>query len=231
MFLMDKDFISKGTPEEDVPEDIKVMIAACVIQFTFGQKEYWLPDLEKIIVYPKLFLTRERYGFHAGEAHDDGCMLLSGIAMREGLVNPNSYYHIGLHVAAEYWNLRQAIHHSEFVFEDKDSFLEKLLLIRMFKRDFWRDLTGLHPEIHLTEAAHQTTFDDTNSPNSQKALATKTENDTINNAPPAPLFELAVECFFTKPAEMAAALPDTYIALSLILNQDPLKETYPVLVK
>lgn len=218
MFLMDKDFVSAGTPDDEVPEEFKVMIAACCIQFTFGMQEYWFPDLEKIIVYPRLFPTRERPAFHAGEAHDDNCMLLSGMMTREGMSNSAAYYHIGLHVAAEYWAMRKPVSNAELHIENEAVFLEKIEKIRCFKPDFWRELTGIHTKntnfgmtTRISEMAEETL-----------PIVELPEIDT-------PYFPLAVECFFTKPDEMAALLPDVFDALQRIIKQDPRRDTYPVL--
>lgn len=214
MFLMDKDFVSAGTPDDEVPEEFKVMIAACCIQFTFGMQEYWFPDLEKIIVYPRLFPTRERPTFHAGEAHEDNCILLSGLMTREGMSNSAAYYHIGLHVAAEYWAMRKPVSNAELHIENEADFLQKIEKLRLFKTDFWRELTGIHNfdiEAIISEIV--------------------AEDAPLTALPeiPTPYFPLAVECFFTKPDEMAAALPDTFDALQRILKQDPRRDTYPVL--
>ena len=151
MFLNDKEFISQGTPEADdeLPEDIKVGITACVIQFTFGLDEFWLPDLEKIITYPRFFPSRDRNGFHAGEAHDDGCILISALMMREGLTKPTEFYHIGLHVAAEYWLLRNATVSLDGIWQkdalDEADLLAKFCKIRQFRADYSVPLTGVSP--------------------------------------------------------------------------------------
>ncbi len=163
MFLNDKEFISEGTPEEDadLPEDIKVAIAACVIQFTFGLDEFWLPDLEKIICYPRLFPTVERNEFHAGEAHDDGCIILSALMMREGLTKPVEFYHIGLHTAVEYWLFSNKGVSLEGVWQkDADSLddlLAKFCKIRQFRENYWMPLTGTN-EVNLMCVATEAFF-------------------------------------------------------------------------
>ncbi len=149
MFLNDKEFISEGTPEEDaeLPYDIRVAIAACIIQFTFGLDEFWLPDLEKIISYPKLFPTVERNEFHAVEAHSDGCIIISALLMSEGLTKPNAFYHLGLHAAAEYWQLSQPANLLDGVWEkdapNMDEYLEKIRQIRQFRANYWQPLTAI----------------------------------------------------------------------------------------
>ena len=217
MFLMDKDFVSAGTPDEDVPEDFKVLMAASVVQFTFGMPEYWLPDLEKIIMYPRLFPTVERPAFHACEAHEDNCFIFSGIMLRNGLQNPMAYYNIGLHVAAEYWHLRNPIWLHELAITDEADFIKKIEKIRLFKADFWREITGIYPQTDVKIAEDDNELYD-------NLLDGNMKTETAM-----PCFEIAVECFFTKPNEMAHALPDTFAALMRILRQDPRKDTYPVL--
>jgi Mlc titration factor MtfA (ptsG expression regulator) len=219
MFLMDKDFVGAGTPDEEVPEEIKVMIAACVVQFTFGLEEYWLPDLEKIIVYPKFFPTVERPVFHAGEAHEDHCLILSGKMTREGMINAAEYYHIGLHVAAEYWQMTKRLTATDLcIMTTEAEFVETLEHIRLFKKDFWRGLTGIHTQDSAFDIATRIT-----------EIAAEGVDVPKMAIIPTPIFELAAECFFTKPNEMAAILPDTFNALMQILKQDPRKDTYPAL--
>jgi Mlc titration factor MtfA (ptsG expression regulator) len=220
MFLMDKDFVSAGTPDDEVPEDFKVLMAASVVQFTFGLSEYWLPDLEKIIMYPRLFPTVERPAFHACEAHDDNCFIFSGIMLRNGLQNRTAYYNIGLHVAAEYWHLRNAVSLHDLAITDEVVFVQTIEKIRLFKADFWREITGIYPK---------TQVDLENAQDDEVGLYDKLLDGNMKNEAAMPCFELAVECFFTKPNEMAHALPDTFAALMRILKQDPRKDTYPVL--
>ncbi len=163
MFLNDKEFISEGTPEEDaeLPYDIRVGIAACIIQFTFGLDEFWLPDLEKIISYPKLFPTVERNEFHAVETHDDGCIIISALMMREGLTKPNEFYHVGLHAAAEYWLLRKPEISLDGVWQTDAQniaeYVENIRQIRQFRANYWQPLTGT-PEVDLFCLASEAFF-------------------------------------------------------------------------
>ena len=243
---MDKDFVSQGTPDDEVPEEFKVLIAACVIQLTFGLETYWLPDLEKIITYPRLFPTRQRPTFHAGEAHDDGCMILSGMMTRQGMTNSQAYYHIGLHTAAEYWHLRNPVSLADLRIADEQAFVTAIEEIRLFKTDFWRELTGIYTQDPMAIAAFDTDNNDTDNNDNDKIMALAAQKDHIRRTLaiesddddeempvftplPIPCFELAVECFFTKPHEMAQRLPDTFAALMQILRQDPREDTYPVL--
>lgn len=145
MVLMDKEFVPQGTPDDDeLPEELKIMVAASIVQLTFGLKEYWLSDLEKIITYPRLFPSHERpLVFHAGEAHDDGCVILSIAALHKGFIAPAAHYHIGLHTAAEYWNISKKIPETDFIFEDKAVFIQKITELRLFIDNFWTAYTGL----------------------------------------------------------------------------------------
>ena len=194
MFLNDKEFVLQGTPaeDEDVPLQMKLAVAASVIQFTFGLDEFWLPDLEKVICYPRLFPSRERPAFHAGEAHDDGCLILSALMTQQGLTKPAEFYHIGLHVAAEYWLLRNELPLDDVWTKDattETDFTTKICQIRQFRPNFWQPLTG----------------------NAQPDLRC-----------------LAIEAFFTKPEQLHDSLPTVFNFLSEKLNQDPRKDTYPL---
>jgi Mlc titration factor MtfA (ptsG expression regulator) len=193
LFFYGKTFKSEGTPDDEVPEEVKIMVAAGVVQFTFGWQEFWLPELEKTIVYPNLFPTRERNAFHAGEAHSDGCIILSAELLREGLNNAAQYYHIGLHTVCELWLLCHPTDENMVLLgESPTVFLEKTQQIRGFRANYWEDMTGL-------------------------------------TAPP--ILPIAVEAFFAKPAAFKTVLPDAFSALCEWLNQNPLKDTYPVINK
>jgi len=99
LFIMAKNF--SGKIEEDVPEDMKAIIAASAVLLTFNKEEEedWLFDkFEQFIVYPHPFPTPQYEAWHITENYEeDGVMLFSAEHLLHGFFEPRKYYQIALH--------------------------------------------------------------------------------------------------------------------------------------
>ncbi len=97
MFMMAKQFTPKV--HDEVPEDMKAIIAASAVQLTFHQKEDWLFDeYETFIIYPHPFPTPQHEAWHVSETYaEDGVMLFSAEHLLHGFFEPLRYYQIALH--------------------------------------------------------------------------------------------------------------------------------------
>ena len=97
LFIMAKQFTPKV--HDEVPEDMKAIIAASAVQLTFRQKTDWLFDeYETFIIYPHPFPTPQHEAWHVAETYaEDGVMLFSAEHLLHGFFEPLKYYQIALH--------------------------------------------------------------------------------------------------------------------------------------
>lgn len=88
---------------EEVPEDVKAVIAACAVRVSFGKEDYLFPNFENIIVYPKAFPSPQYpRNFHPSEIYDhDGVIMFSAEHLMHGFVQPQRYFNIGMHEYAK----------------------------------------------------------------------------------------------------------------------------------
>lgn len=97
LFIMAKEFTPKI--HDEVPEDMKVIIAASAVMLTFHKEEDWLFDkFEQYIIYPHPFPTPQYEAWHICENYEeDGVMLFSAQHLLHGFFEPHQYYQIALH--------------------------------------------------------------------------------------------------------------------------------------
>ena len=97
LFIMAKEFSAKI--HDDVPEDMKAIIAASAVMLTFHKEEDWLFDkYEQYIIYPHPFPTPQYEAWHICEHfEEDGVMLFSAQHLLHGFFEPQKYYQIALH--------------------------------------------------------------------------------------------------------------------------------------
>ncbi len=97
LFIMAKEFTPKI--HDEVPEDMKVIIAASAVMLTFHKEEDWLFDkFEQYIIYPHPFPTPQYEAWHICENYEeDGVMLFSAQHLLHGFFEPHKYYQIALH--------------------------------------------------------------------------------------------------------------------------------------
>ncbi len=106
LFPMAKDFKSQSE-DGTVPEDIKMVVAACALPLTMHQSEFLLPKFETVIVYPKPFPSPQYpKHFHSSEIfEEDGVLIFAADHLLKGFMTPQQYYDIGLHEWARVWML------------------------------------------------------------------------------------------------------------------------------
>lgn len=95
---------------EDIPEDVKGVIAANIVQLTFGQEDYLLHPFERIVIYPGVFPTPQYIEkFHASEVFaEDGVLLFAMDHLMPGTLHSDKYFNIGLYEYAKVFRLRHA---------------------------------------------------------------------------------------------------------------------------
>lgn len=91
------EFMPQGM--ESVPLDIKGVIAATVVQMTFGLEDYRLSKFEHIIVYPHPFPSPQFPDkWHASEIYEeDGVIMFSAEQLMPAFLQPQRYFSIGLY--------------------------------------------------------------------------------------------------------------------------------------
>jgi len=82
-----------------IPEDVKGIVAANIVQLTFGQKDYLLNIFERIVIYPGTFPTIQYpKHFHASEIFaEDGVLLFAMDHLMPGTLHADQYFNIGLY--------------------------------------------------------------------------------------------------------------------------------------
>ena len=96
-WIQSKDFIGKGL--EDLPEDLKYVVATYPIMLTFFQEDFTFEGLDKIVFYPHPFLTpNQNEQVHILELEkEDGVFIFAVKHLMSGHVQPDRFYNIGLH--------------------------------------------------------------------------------------------------------------------------------------
>lgn len=97
LFIMAKQFTAKI--HDDVPEDMKAIIAASAVMLNFNKEDNWLFDkYEQYVIYPHPFPTPQYEAWHICEHYEeDGVMLFSAEHLIHGFFEPKKYYQIALH--------------------------------------------------------------------------------------------------------------------------------------
>lgn len=145
LFMKGTNFIPQVI--EDVPEDVKTMVAANAVTLTFGQKEFLFPKFENVIINPKPLPTLQfPENYHASEIYEpDGVVLFSVEQLVRSFVESKQYFNIGLYEYAKVFVLT----HQAFVYPNFDeSSWEALEHISGFSKAWieqWINLPDIDP--------------------------------------------------------------------------------------
>lgn len=90
---MSKNFISKGENDR-VPEGLKLVILASLLECTYKRRDYRLKDYENIVLYAHPFPSPKwPQRLHLSEVElEDGVFIFSFPAVIEGLKNPRQFF-------------------------------------------------------------------------------------------------------------------------------------------
>lgn len=114
-FIHRKEFIPRNIPT--VTEEMRVLIAACAIQLTFGLPKIFLTHFKRIIVYPDDYYSIINKTYHKGEVNPRvHAIVLSWRHFLEGYVSPTDGYNLGLHEMTHALHLENRIANKEFGF-------------------------------------------------------------------------------------------------------------------
>ena len=97
LYEMAVEFMPMGW--EKLPEDIKGVIAANLVQMTLRQADFLLPKFERIVVYTTPFPSPQfPKQLHASELfEEDGVLLFSAQQIMWSFLQPKQYYNLVLH--------------------------------------------------------------------------------------------------------------------------------------
>ncbi|MDX1913731.1 MAG: zinc-dependent peptidase [Saprospiraceae bacterium] len=98
MFNMGTDWEPLAFPDEKLPTDVQLGIAAQAVTLTFYRQEFLFDKFEKVIVFPRPFPTPEHPYDHASELHQaDGCLLFSAEQVMLAFAKPDQWYNVAMH--------------------------------------------------------------------------------------------------------------------------------------
>jgi len=140
LYMMAVDFMPKGW--DNVPSDIKGVVAANIVQMTFNQKDFLLPKFERIVVYTIPFPSPQfPKTLHASEIYAaDGVLLFSAQQMMLPLLQPQQYYNLVLH---EYIKVYQLSYPNKAYPKLKEEDWQILTQISKFKKEQVTGIIGL----------------------------------------------------------------------------------------
>jgi hypothetical protein len=105
LFTQGSDFMPQAF--EEVPEDIKVMIAVGAVQLTLGREDFLFPKFETIIVYPHPFPSPQYpEHWHGSELYEpDGALLFSAEHLTRAFIQERLYLNLALYEYARAFRL------------------------------------------------------------------------------------------------------------------------------
>ena len=105
-----------------IDELIRVLIAACAVQLTFGLPKILLSHFERIIVYPNDYYSTIHQRYHRGEINPRlKAIVLSWHHFLDGYVKKNDGINLGLHEMAHALHLENMIFNEEYDFLDRNA--------------------------------------------------------------------------------------------------------------
>ncbi len=118
-FILQKEFIARGEGMK-VTTEMKVKIAACAVQLTFGLKELYFTHFKKILLYPDRYYSTIYKQYHCGEVNMRGLIVLSWRDFEAGNVNNEDGLNLGLHEMAHALHLENGIQNEEYDFLNRE---------------------------------------------------------------------------------------------------------------
>lgn len=176
---------------DEVTLEAKVLIAACAIQLTFGLKGIYLAHFKKILIYPNDYYSSITKRFHKGEVNPR-----FGIIVLSWQSFVDGYIHGNDSRNLGLHEMAHALRLENIIRNEEYQFFDDDLLER------------------FDAIAHRICFPRTPEEQSNflRAYACTNEHE---------FFSVAVENFFEQPVLFKSELPELYLILARLLNQDP----------
>ena len=116
-FIYIKEFIPRQM--ERITDEMKVLIAACAVQLTFGYPRVFLSHFKRILVYPDNYYSTINQTYHKGEVNPRlKAIVLSWKSFIDGYVDLKDGINLGLHEMAHALRLENRIMNDEYDFFD-----------------------------------------------------------------------------------------------------------------
>ncbi len=81
----------------ELTDEMRVLIAACAMQLTFGLDTYLMNYFEYILIYPDVYQNPHTKNYHKGETNLAGFICLSWKDVALGISKENDNFNLGLH--------------------------------------------------------------------------------------------------------------------------------------
>jgi Mlc titration factor MtfA (ptsG expression regulator) len=128
-FMKSKEFISRDGFVLD--EDKRLLISATAVMLTFGMREYLIPILEKIIVYPEEFYSTINEQYHKGEFNPMlKALVLSWKDFEQGYRIDDDNLNLGIHEFTHAIHLNSINNYNTASVIFSDGFSELISLLR-----------------------------------------------------------------------------------------------------
>ncbi len=118
-FIQHKRFIARGEGMQ-VSTHMKVQVAACAVQLTFGLQELHFAHFRTILLYPDRYYSTIYKQYHCGEVNMKGYIVLSWRDFEAGNQNPQDGLNLGLHEMAHALHLENDIRNEEYDFLNRE---------------------------------------------------------------------------------------------------------------
>jgi hypothetical protein len=101
LYLDGRLFYAVGQEKNELPEDIKCMIAAHGVHMSLGFDDYLIGDMDRIYLYKHPFPSPAVQALHNVETHiEDGVIVLSLEQLHAAIMYPEQFYNIAYHAYA-----------------------------------------------------------------------------------------------------------------------------------
>jgi len=118
-FIQQKTFIPRGKGMT-ITSEMKVKIAACAVQLTFGLPEIYFSHFKTFLLYPDRYYSTLYKQYHCGEVNMRGIIVLSWRDFETGNYNPADGLNLGLHEMAHALHLENGIRNDEYNFLNRE---------------------------------------------------------------------------------------------------------------
>ena len=135
VFINSKEFV--GRENLEVTSEMRVLISATAVMITFGFRNYNLPIINTILVYPKSFYSNQNQQLHKGEVNPRlSVIALSWEDFRHGFDIENDNLNLGIHEFAHAIHLNSYRNNdvSSLIFRDGFNELKSFLKSNELKR-------------------------------------------------------------------------------------------------
>ncbi|MHC2990761.1 hypothetical protein OB13_03850 [Pontibacter sp. HJ8] len=118
-FIGQKQFIARGEGMV-ITTEIKVQIAACAVQLTFGLPELHFTHFRTILIYPDRYYSTIYKRYHCGEVNTNGIIVLSWRDFETGTRNAQDGLNLGLHEMAHALHQENSLHPGAYDFLNQE---------------------------------------------------------------------------------------------------------------